>query len=75
MMVVCLLQLDLYGLMSECLCNLPDEMFDQVTEHDFSQSDTQLKGVFVRCYAVAKGRQPCALLNLAIDSMWRSRCW
>ncbi|XP_041369730.1 focadhesin-like [Gigantopelta aegis] len=68
------MQLDLYRLMAECLCNLPDETFDRITENDFNQSDTQLKGVFVRCYAVANGRQPCALLNLAIDSMWRSRC-
>ncbi|XP_067665779.1 focadhesin-like [Haliotis asinina] len=67
------LQEALYSQMSECLSNLPDEILDEVTLEDFSEKQTFVKGTFVRCYLIANGRQPVALLNSCIDAIIHSQ--
>ncbi|XP_071110148.1 focadhesin-like [Haliotis cracherodii] len=67
------LQVALYCQMSECLSNLPDEILDEVTLEDFSEDQTFVKGTFVRCFLIANGRQPVALLNSCIDAIIHSQ--
>lgn len=71
--MTCCHQVALYCQMSECLSNLPDEILDEVTLEDFSEDRTFMKGTFVRCYLIANGRQPVALLNSCIDAIIHSQ--
>ncbi|XP_061172326.1 focadhesin-like [Saccostrea echinata] len=58
----------LLHLIGECLGSVPDEVFDELTESDFSEEDNHFLSCFVRCYLVAQGRQPLALLNRCVDA-------
>lgn len=59
---------------AECLGNLPDTLFDRLTEDDFLQKSHD-KGCLVRCYLVAEGRQPLAVLNRCIDASFNNPEW
>ncbi|XP_046545325.1 focadhesin-like [Haliotis rubra] len=73
-MCICVLRgVGLYCQMSECLSNLLDEILDEVTLEDFNEKQTFVKGTFVRCYLIANGRQPVALLNSCIDAIIHSQ--
>ncbi|XP_062590715.1 focadhesin-like isoform X2 [Saccostrea cucullata] len=58
----------LLHLVGECLGSVPDDVFDELTESDFSEEDNHFLSCFVRCYLVAQGRQPLALLNRCVDA-------
>ncbi|XP_022331606.2 focadhesin-like [Crassostrea virginica] len=55
-------------LLAECVGSVADEVFDELTEPDFSGAGDHFLSCFVRCYLLAQGRQPLALLNRCIDS-------
>ena len=63
------------GAISECLVYVPDDLFDKLIADDFLCDDRFILGTFVRCYLVAKGRQPIAILNNCIDSLWSNSDW
>ncbi|XP_064607895.1 focadhesin-like isoform X2 [Liolophura sinensis] len=62
------LQLGMYSLMCDCLAELPDERFDLIVVEDFTDPANHIRGTYVRCHLVAKGKQPVALLNGCIDA-------
>ncbi|XP_048733859.2 focadhesin-like isoform X2 [Ostrea edulis] len=57
-----------HHLLGECLGSVPDAVFDDLTEGDFSDADDHFLCCFVRCYLVVQGRQPMALLNRCVDA-------
>ncbi|XP_035827605.1 focadhesin [Aplysia californica] len=61
--------------LSECLAQVPDDILDSITTADFSDATSQVKGSFVRCYLVATGRQPIALLNFMVDAYFNADYW
>lgn len=61
-------QISVMCVLADCLGNLPDEMFDELTGEDFLYNERHLTGCLVRCYLVAQGRQPIAILNSCIDA-------
>ncbi|XP_029635511.1 focadhesin [Octopus sinensis] len=62
-------QPNLYNMMCKCLANLPEDRFDQLTDDDFLDPQLYIKGTYVRCFLVANGKQPLALLNSCIDAL------
>lgn len=62
------LQYRVHHLLGECLGSVPDAVFDDLTEGDFSDADDHFLCCFVRCYLVVQGRQPMALLNRCVDA-------
>lgn len=62
-------QPDTYNTMCECLSALPDNRFDALIEDDFSDTQLFLKGTYTRCFLIANGKQPIALLNYCIDAI------
>ena len=55
--------------MCECLAVLPDKIFDAIIEDDFLDTQLFLKGTYTRCFLIANGKQPIALLNYCIDAI------
>ncbi|KAK3602758.1 hypothetical protein CHS0354_027755 [Potamilus streckersoni] len=62
----------LLAAMSSCLGNMPDDYIDNITIADFMEPTHLTRGIFTRCYLVAKGKQPIALLNRILDAIFNS---
>ena len=58
--------------LSRCLNHLPDVQFDQLTANDCTDPEALYRGTYVRCYLIAEGHQPIALLNSCIDAAFHS---
>lgn len=61
------LQCDVLSAMSECLGNIPDQLFDRITQKDFAEPSNFIKGAYICCYLVANGNQPITLLNGLVE--------
>ncbi|KAL5004639.1 hypothetical protein ScPMuIL_018095 [Solemya velum] len=59
---------DILSAMSECLGNIPDQLFDRITHRDFAETGNFIKGAYICCYLVANGKQPITLLNGLIEA-------
>ncbi|XP_070543239.1 focadhesin-like [Ptychodera flava] len=58
-------QTPLLSSLSDCLCLLPSEVLDRLTNP--SEQGNLLKATYIRCYLFSQGKQPIAWLNPCID--------
>ncbi|XP_033729341.1 focadhesin-like [Pecten maximus] len=66
-------QVSVLCVLADCLGNLPDDLFDKVTGEDFLYDTSHSNGCLVRCYLVAQGKQPIAILNSCIDATFNNK--
>ncbi|XP_060062505.1 focadhesin-like, partial [Ylistrum balloti] len=59
--------------LADCLGNLPDDLLDKITGEDFLFDKNHSTGCLIRCYLVAQGKQPMAILNSCIDATFNSK--